>query len=154
MLATTVIQSNRGCSERERADKGMSDTTKARIEFRLHPAEKEKIEKSAAALHMTVTDYIRACCLRKQIMDTSWVPEITKQIIKIGVNVNQIATVANTTHNVSDRQIDIVNENLIGVQNQLRAIIEHMENPLDQNLNECRMLLQKICEKLDAMEWS
>lgn len=154
MLATTVNQSNMGYPDKRSENKKMSESTKTQIAFRLHPAEKEKIEKSAAALHMTVTDYIRACCLRKQIMDTSWVPEITKQIIKIGVNVNQIATVANTTHNVSDRQIDIVNENLIGVQNQLRAIIEHMENPLDQNLNECRMLLQKICEKLDAMEWS
>lgn len=131
----------------------MAELTKTRIEIRLLPAEKEKIEQSAAALHMTVTDYIRACCLRKRVMDTSWVPEITKQIVKIGVNVNQIATVANTNHSVSDRQIDLVNENLIGVQNQLRAVIEHMENPLDRNLNECRQLLLKITEKLDAMEW-
>ena len=131
----------------------MAEITKTRIEIRLLPAEKEKIEQSAAALHMTVTDYIRACCLRKRVMDTSWVPEITKQIVKIGVNVNQIATVANANHSISDRQIDLVNENLIGVQNQLRAVIEHMENPLDRNLNECRQLLLKITEKLDAMEW-
>ncbi len=131
----------------------MSGTHKTQVAFRLLPSEKEKIEKSAAELHMTVTDYIRACCLRKRVMDTSWVPEITKQIVKIGVNVNQIATVANANHSVSDRQIDLVNENLIGVQNQLRAVIEHMENPLDRNLNECRQLLLKITEKLDAMEW-
>ena len=131
----------------------MAEITKTRIEIRLLPVEKEKIEQSAAVLHMTVTDYIRACCLRKRVMDTSWVPEITKQIVKIGVNVNQIATVANTNHSVSDRQIDLVNENLIGVQNQLRAVIEHMENPLDRNLNECRQLLLKITEKLNAKEW-
>ena len=131
----------------------MIETHKTQVAFRLLPSEKEKIAQSAAALHMTVTDYIRACCLRKRVMDTSWVPEITKQIVKIGVNVNQIATVANANHSVSDRQIDLVNENLIGVQNQLRAVIEHMENPLDRNLNECRLLLLKITEKLDVMEW-
>ncbi|MBR4199965.1 MAG: plasmid mobilization relaxosome protein MobC [Oscillospiraceae bacterium] len=131
----------------------MNPNDRARIHITVPSAEKEKIEQSAAALHMTMTDYIRACCLRKRVMDTSWVPEITKQIVKIGVNVNQIAAVANTNHSVSDRQIDLVNENLIGVQNQLRAVIEHMENPLDRNLNECRQLLLKISEKLNAMEW-
>ena len=130
----------------------MGSTDYARIEMRLPPSEKEIIEKSAASLRMSLTDYIRACCLHKKIMDTAWVPEITKQIIRIGVNINQIATVANTTGSVSQAQLDLTNQNLIAVQNQLKRIVEKMEEPTDSRLNDCRELLRKIADKLDAME--
>lgn len=130
----------------------MSDTDFARIHIRLHPSEKEKIEKSAASLRMSLTDYIRACCLHKKVMDTTWIPDITKQIIRIGVNINQIATVANKNGSVTQAQLDLTNQNLIAVQNQLKRIVERMEEPSDSSLNECRELLRKIADKLDAME--
>lgn len=130
----------------------MGSTEYARIEMRLPPSEKEKIEKSAASLRMSLTDYIRACCLHKKVMDTAWIPDITKQIIRIGVNINQIATVANQNGSVTQAQLDLTNQNLILVQNQLKHIVERMEEPTDSRLYECRELLRKIADKLDAME--
>lgn len=119
------------------------------LTIHIDPSEKEIIDNMAAAVHMTTKDYVRACCLHKKIMDTSWVPEITRQIIGIAGNINQITMVANKHHSVSQAQIDLLNENLIAVKTEMSKIFSNMMPPPDKEIIACKELLQKICDVLD-----
>lgn len=127
---------------------------KARLEVRMSAAEKEMIEANAAKAKMTVTEYVRRCCLKKKVMDTSWVPGITNQIIRIGVNINQVAVAANKNKSVSDAQIDLLNRNLIELQNKLQGIIDCMQTPEDKTLLTVKDMARAILKKLDERDES
>lgn len=132
----------------------MEETPKARMNIRMTAAEKEIIEANAAKAKMNVTKYIIRCCLKKKVMDTSWVAGITNQIIRIGVNVNQVAAVANKNHSVSDAQIDLLNRNLIELQNKMQSIIDCMQTPEDKTLLAVKDMTRAILKKLDERDES
>ena len=132
----------------------MEEKLMARIETRISATEKEIIETNAAKAKMSVTEYVRRCCLKKKVMDTSWVAGITNQIIRIGVNVNQVAAVANKNHSVSDAQIDLLNRNLIVLQNKMQSIIDCMQTPEDKTLLAVKDMTRAILAKLDERDGS
>lgn len=132
----------------------MEEKTTARLETRISATEKEIIESNAAAAKLSVTEYVRRCCLKKKVMDTSWVARITNQIIRIGVNVNQIAAVANKNKSVSDAQIDLLNRNLIELQNKMQGIIDCMQTPEDKTLLAVKDMTRAILAKLDERDES
>lgn len=110
------------------------------------------IEANAAKAKLSVSDYVRRCCLKKKVMDTSWVTGIVNQIIRIGTNINQVVVVANTTKSVSSAQIDLLNRNLIEVQNKLQGIIDGMQTPEDKTLIAVKDLARAILKKLDERD--
>lgn len=130
----------------------MSKQTNTRLEIRISPSEKEMIEANAAKAKLSVSDYVRRCCLKKKVMDTSWVAGIVNQIIRIGTNINQVVVVANTTKSVSSAQIDLLNRNLIEVQNKLQGIIDGMQTPEDKTLIAVKDLARAILKKLDERD--
>lgn len=130
----------------------MSKQTNTRLEIRISPSEKEMIEANAAKAKLSVSDYVRRCCLKKKVMDTSWVAGIVNQIIRIGTNINQVVVVANTTKAVSSAQIDLLNRNLIEVQNKLQGIIDGMQTPEDKTLIAVKDLARAILKKLDERD--
>ncbi len=132
----------------------MSENATIQIHVRILPSEKEIIETNAAAAKMSLTEYVRRCCLKKKVMDTSWVAGITNQIIRIGVNVNQIAAVANKNKSVSDAQIDLLNRNLIELQNKMQGIIDCMQTPEDKTLLAVKDMTRAILAKLDERDES
>ena len=130
------------------------EKTLVQLNIRMSAAEKEMIEANAAKAKMTVTEYVRRCCLKKKVMDTSWVPGITNQIIRIGVNINQVAVAANKNKSVSDAQIDLLNRNLIELQNKLQGIIDCMQTPEDKTLLTVKDMARAILKKLDERDES
>lgn len=103
-----------------------------RMEIRLTPLEKEKLSAKAAEARMNMSQYLLALSEQKKIIVADELPELCRQIIKIGTNVNQIAMVANTYKTVSNKQIDIVNQNLIEIQNLLGKLIDTIKNSEDE----------------------
>ena len=132
----------------------MEDKQSVQLNIRISATEKEIIDVNAAKARMSVTEYVRRCCLKKKVMDTSWVAGITNQIIRIGVNVNQVAAVANKNHSVSDAQIDLVNRNLIELQNKMQSIIDCMQTPEDKTLLVVKDMARAILTKLDERDES
>ena len=110
----------------------MAKVRTERFELRLTPLEKEKLMSQAAEARMSMTQYILALSEQKKIVVADGLPELCTQIIKLGTNVNQIALVANTHKTVSQKQIDIVNENLIKVQTMLGKLIDTIKNSDDE----------------------
>lgn len=103
-----------------------------RIELRLTPVQKEKLIELSKQSRMNMTEYIIAVSEQKKIIIADGMPELLKQIIKIGTNVNQIAMVANSNKSVSSKQIDIVNDNLLKIQNLISDLIDEIKNSKDE----------------------
>ena len=101
------------------------------VQLRMSQLEKEKLLEKSKEARMNMTQYILALSEQKKIIVANELPELCRQIIKIGTNVNQIVMVANRNKSVSDRQIDIVNENLIKIQNLLSKVIDTINNSED-----------------------
>ena len=102
-----------------------------RVSLRFTPTEKEKLHEQATAARMNMSQYLLALSEQKKIIVADGLPELCRQIIAIGTNVNQIARVANQNKTVSEKQLDLVNENLIRIQDLLGSMIDTIQNSKD-----------------------
>lgn len=109
----------------------MARTKDKRVTLRLTQSEKEELESRAAEARMNMSQYLLALSEQKKIIVADGLPELCRQIIKIGTNVNQIAMVANRNKTVSEKQLDLVNQNLIQIQTQIGKLIDTIQNSED-----------------------
>lgn len=109
----------------------MSRSKDTRVCLRMTHLEKEKLINKSEEARMNMSQYILALSEQKKIIVADGLPELCRQIIKIGTNVNQIALVANTNKSVSDKQLDIINLNLIKIQKLLGDLIDCIQNSKD-----------------------
>lgn len=115
-----------------RENENMSRIRTERIEIRVTPDEKEKLRGDAEKSRMNMSNYILRLSEQKKIYAVDSIPELIKQIIRIGTNVNQIVMVANTNKSVSEKQIETVNFNLTKIQKLLADMIEVIKNSDDE----------------------
>ena len=62
---------------------------------RMASADREKIRALAAKTHMSMSDYVTACCLGKQIVVIDEQKELLRQLKGIGSNINRLTVLAN-----------------------------------------------------------
>ena len=63
--------------------------------IRISSQDLETIRQKAAQAHMSQSDYVTACCLRKQIVILDGLKEVLRQQKAIGNKHNQLAVLAN-----------------------------------------------------------
>ena len=63
--------------------------------IRISEQDLDTIRQKAAQAHMSQSDYVTACCLRKQIVILDGLKEVLRQQKAIGNNLNQLAVLAN-----------------------------------------------------------
>lgn len=86
-----------------------------RLKLRMTAEDKKMIQDKAAAADMTVSEYLRALIDRKKIVVAPELPELLRQIIRVGTNVNQILLV-NETYGTASREVtEEVKSNLSAV---------------------------------------
>ena len=70
---------------------------KKNIKFstRMASADREKIRALAAKAHMSMSDYVTACCLGKRIMVIDEQKELLRQLKGIGSNINRLTVLVN-----------------------------------------------------------
>ena len=61
---------------------------------RMASADREKIRALAVKAHMSMSDYVTACCLGKQVVVVDGLKEVLKELKSIGRNLNQLVTLA------------------------------------------------------------
>ena len=86
-----------------------------RLKLRMTAEDKKMIQDKAAAANMTMSEYVRALVDRKKIVVAPELPELLRQIIKIGTNVNQILLVNETYGTASREATEEVKSNLSAV---------------------------------------
>ena len=66
-----------------------------RITLRVSDAEWQKLHDKATSARMTLTEYLTACGLQKEIVIIDGLDEVIRQQKSIGRNLNQLTTLAN-----------------------------------------------------------
>ncbi len=103
-----------------------------RVHLRMTKEQKENLALKAAEARLSMSQYLLALSEQKKIIIADGLPELCRQIIKIGTNVNQIALVANTHKTVSEKQLETVNDNLVNIQLLLGKLIDTIQNSKDE----------------------
>ena len=66
-----------------------------KLSIRISDADWQRFHEKAEQANMTLTEYITACCLGKQIVVIDGLDEVIRQQKAIGRNLNQLTTLAN-----------------------------------------------------------
>ena len=78
------------------------------ILLRCYKKEKEELREKAKQSNMNMSEYIIALSENKKIIVAQGLPQLSYEIKKIGVNINQIAMVANSQKFVNEHQLERV----------------------------------------------
>ena len=104
-----------------RLEKNMKKDIK--FSTRMASADREKIRALAAKAHMSMSDYVTACCLGKQIVVIDEQKELLRQLKGIGSNINRLTVLANTGK-VQVVSLEKTADALSEVSAALRAVLE------------------------------
>ena len=104
-----------------------------RVHLRLTAEEKQMFLDKAEQANMNVSDYIRALVNNKRIVVAPDLPKLAVQIIKIGVNVNQICNVARECKTVSQESIQGLEQQYSEIQDLLSKLITEIQDRKDRH---------------------
>ncbi len=102
----------------------MNRTRPKQIVIRLTEKEKEQLKKKVDKSGLRQQDYLIKCILNKPVLNTDGLKEITPQIKKIGVNLNQIARTCNEGNQATYEEIQKVGKELNEVWQLLRQLAQ------------------------------
>ena len=94
-----------------------------KVSTRMASADREKIKALAAKAHMSMSDYVTACCLGKRIIVIDEQKELLRQLKGIGSNINRLTVLANMG-TVQVIGLDKAAQELSEVSVALRAVME------------------------------
>ena len=127
------------------------------INFRVTPEEKEQLVSKAKKSRMSLSDYILALSKNKKIyviedisdfiqyfgLAINELHNVRNQIIKVGVNINQIAYIANSTKNITATELKYANINTTEVMEYAKRVLE-LETALIAIVKDITTRLDKV----------
>lgn len=79
-----------------------------KITIRVTQDEAEKINKKAMESYLTQNEYIKRSALNKDIIVVEGLKDLTLEIKRIGININQISKKLNQDNNLTDKEKEIL----------------------------------------------
>lgn len=98
----------------------------ARIHLRVTDEEKQSIIEKAAQARQSVSQYILSLSENKTIIVVDGADEVTRQLLKIGNNINQIAVVANTSRKNECELPSYYLKRIIDYQNEIMKLLKDL----------------------------
>lgn len=95
-------------------------TRPVKLTLRLSHDEHDRLLQKVAAAHMSQQDYLLKCALQKKIVVMEGFTEVAWQLKKIGGNINQLAHHANEGDLVNDKELQIIQEELLEIWQLLK----------------------------------
>ena len=134
-------------------DDVMSEENKSqRITLRVSPKEKQELEKRAEQAKMSLSQYLIRAGENKKITVAENIPELFLEITRIGVNINQIAHVANSQKYVNTQQIYELKRLLREVQGDMEKIIKALGNNEEVTNDNLKEILLMVEKRMSGME--
>lgn len=130
----------------------MKEDKTERIFIRVSPTEKKKIEEKAKAANKSVARYLTDLSENRKIVDTSKLPPLILEIRRIGVNINQIAAVANTQKYINKELLAKVDNNQKEVISLLQQILAEVYNADEHNFKSLEIKIDRLTEKIERLE--
>ena len=101
----------------------MQEKKTARQILSMTQLEKEKLIEKASQAHVNVSEYIRALINGRRLVVCDELPELIRQVVKIGVNVNQVENVALLSGSMTPEELEPLNKQLQEIQRLTRQVI-------------------------------
>ncbi|MGI6497939.1 MAG: plasmid mobilization protein [Oscillospiraceae bacterium] len=95
----------------------------ARLNLRITAEDLEKIHRKAQQANKTLTDYVTAACLGKEIVIITDLAQVLKELKAVGRNLNQIAVLAHSGR-ITVVNLSSVQEEMVTINQQLKEILE------------------------------
>jgi len=106
----------------------------ARIHLRVTDEEKQSLVEKATLARQSVSQYILSLSENKTIIVVDGADEVTRQLLKIGNNINQIAIVANTSRKNESELPNYYLKRITDYQNEIMKLPEADQIALDIEL--------------------
>ncbi len=101
-----------------------------RLTFRVTESEFEEIEEKAAASNLSISEFVRSCCMEKQITVIEGLAEFRKELRHIGVNLNQI-TILCHQGKITAPQLESTKKELSKIWQSLNLLITQSKQKQD-----------------------
>ena len=131
----------------------MSKDKTDRIFIRVSPTEKKKIEEKAKQVNQTVSGYLLSLSESRRIIDATKMASLIVEIRKIGVNINQIASVANTQKYVNKEMQTKINKHQEKILDLLQKILEEVYDTEEHSFKKMERTLESLEKKNDKMHY-
>ena len=122
------------------------------ILIRVSPTEKKKIEERAEQANKTVAAYLLSLSESRRIIDTTKLASLIIEIRKIGVNINQIAAVANTQKFINREMLSKVNQHEKEILDLLQKILDEVYDTEEHTLESLEEKIDRLSEKIERLE--
>ena len=130
----------------------MEEKKSEELHFRLTPTEKKKIEEKAEQVHKTVAGYLQDLTESKRVIDTTIIAALIIEIRKIGVNINQIAAVANSQKFVNREMLSKVQQGKKEIIDLLQKILDEVYDTEEHTLESLEEKIDRLSEKIERLE--
>lgn len=122
------------------------------IHLRLTPTEKKEIEEKAKLANQSVANYLITLSQNQRIVVAKKMPQLITEINKIGVNINQLTAVANTTKYVSKEMLMKVREELTKVIGLLQQILNEVYNTDDHSFQSLENKIDRLTAAVEELK--
>ena len=128
------------------------DREKKTVEIcvRVTPAEKKELQEKANAAHLSLSRYLVKSASDRKVFQTENIAKLIYEIRKIGINVNQIAHVANGQGFILQSDLASVDRQMEAVFEITKKIIKATYDEKEANIKTLERKIDKLMERVDA----
>ena len=138
-------------SYRNGDDFRMSKNRTERLQLRVSSEEKEAIAQKAADANMSIADYIVALSANQKIIDAKIIAQLILEVRRIGVNVNQVAAVANYQKFANKEMLSKVNDGQNQIIDLLMKILSEVYDTEKHDIRSLENQMAKLTEAIEGM---
>ena len=122
----------------------------AEICVRVTPAEKKELQEKADAAHLSLSRYLVKSASDRKMLQTENIAKLIYEIRKIGINVNQIAHVANGQRFILQSDLVSLNRHMDAVIEITKKILKATYDEKEANIKTLERKIDKLMERVDA----
>ena len=117
---------------------------------RVTPAEKKELQEKADTAHLSLSRHLVKSASDRKVFQTENIAKLIYEIRKIGINVNQIAHVANGQRFILQSDLASVDRQMEAVFEITKKIIKATYDEKEANIKTLERKIDKLMERVDA----
>ena len=122
----------------------------AEICVRVTPTEKKELQEKADAAHLSLSRYLVKAGSDHKMLQTQNIARLIYEIRKIGININQIAHIANGQGFILQSDLASVDRQMEAVFEITKKIIKATYDEKEANIKTLERKIDKLMERVDA----
>ena len=128
------------------------DREKKTVEIcvRVTPTEKKELQEKADAVHLSLSRYLVKSGSDHKMLQTQNIARLIYEIRKIGININQIAHVANGQRFILRSDLVSLNRHMDAVVEITKKILKATYDEKEANIKTLERKIDKLMERVDV----